>query len=175
MKKAFSLVELLIVVLIIGIVYNLAITNFNKIEENATKLTLQNLKEYLQQFPHAKSVKLVCLDDCSSCDVFVDGEKQKGLEGFFDDFIDESIKVYRYDFLLGAVSKLQDVYFNEEDVEEKVCFSYAVDRQGVGEQVLIEYDKAVYDFTSYLTLPPKYNSLGEALTAKRKIEQEVLR
>ena len=49
MKKAFSLIELLIVILIIGIIYTLSIGNFKKIKDSSEKkLTLKTLKEYLQ-------------------------------------------------------------------------------------------------------------------------------
>jgi len=138
MKRAFSLVELLIVVMIIGVVYTLAISNFQKISDKSSKVTLQTLKSYLQSFPHEKEVRFLCLDDCSSCNIFVDDKKVKELETIFDGFVDDSIVVYRYEFLTGAHEILQDVYFNEEGVEDRVCFSYRVDTKGVGDQVLIQ-------------------------------------
>jgi len=171
LKKAFSLIELLIVILIIGIVYTLSVGNFKKIKDESTKLTLQNLKEYLQKFPHEKSVRLLCLDDCSSCDILVDGEKLKEIKGL----LDKSVRVYRYDFNLGMQDKSREVYFNSENVEEDVCFSYSVDKKGVGDQVIVEFKDKVYDFSIYLSSTPVYDSLEEVVEAKESLVQEVLR
>ena len=171
MRKAFSLIELLIVIVIIGVVYTLAVGNFQKIGEASTKVKLENLKGYLQKFPHAEKVKLLCLNDCSKCTVIADGEVQATL----DDFLDASVKVYDYNFFLGVSKHPQEIYFNKDSVEEKICFSYSVDRKGVGEQVLVEFGGAVYDFSTYLTPVGVYKSLQEAMNAKEKLSQEVLR
>jgi len=94
LKKAFSLIELLIVILIIGIVYTISVGNFKKVKDDSVKLTLGNLKEYLQTLPYEKSAEILCLDDCSECNILVDGESVKKI----DDFLDKSVKSYRYDF-----------------------------------------------------------------------------
>jgi len=83
----------MIVIVIVGVVYTLAINNFSRLKEQSKTLSLQTLKEYLNDIVHEESVELICLDDCSKCDVYVDGEKSKTLE----DFLDDSIKVYRYE------------------------------------------------------------------------------
>jgi len=165
----------MIVIVIIGVVYTLAINNFQKIEEEATKVNLHTLKEYLQKFPHAENVKFLCLNQCTSCNIFVDGEKQKDLEGVFDGMLDEDIKVYRFDFNLGVVQQTPEIYFNQEDVEEDVCFSYTIDEQGIGEQVLIEYKKEVYDYSSFFGSIPIYETLQDAIDAKNKLAQEILK
>ena len=171
MKKAFSLIELLIVILIIGVVYTLSIGNLQKMGDDSNdKLTLENLKEYLQGFDHDRSVKLLCLDDCLECNIFVDGKKVKGI----DSFLDSSVKIYRYEFYAGIHEKSQEVYFTTEDVEEDVCFSYAVDKKGVGNQVIVEFKNRVYDFSTYLSSTPIYNSLDEAQEAKESLFREVL-
>jgi len=100
-KRAFSLIELLIVIVIIGVVYTLAITNMNKLSDPKEKLTLLTLKEYLLSFSDAKRVKLLCLDDCSNCDILADNEKVANVE----DFLDESVKSYRYESAYGTVEK----------------------------------------------------------------------
>lgn len=172
-KRAFSLIELLIVIVIIGVVYTLAIGNFKQIEDGKSSVTLKNLKEFLNSYPHVSSVELLCLDNCSSCDIFIDGEKQSS-DGLFDDFIDDTIEVYRYDFKLGMSEIKKKVYFNTQDIEEDVCFSYRVEKKWIGEQVLVKYKERVYDFSSYQGLTPVYDSLQEVKEAKEKLIQEVL-
>lgn len=171
MRKAFSLIELMIVIVIIGVVYTLASTKFQTIGEESTHVSLENLKIYLQKFPHTKDVRLLCLEDCSSCDIFVDGKKQATI----NDFLDKSVKVYRYDFSYGAMEQTKEVYFNKDNVEKYVCFSYTVDKQGVGEQVFIEFKGIVYDFSNYLAPIGIYSSLQKAVDAKKEVIQEVLR
>lgn len=155
----------MIVVVIMGVVYVLAVHNLRNIKDSETALTLQSLKEYLHSIPHRKSVELLCLDDCSSCDVFTDGQKDPNITSI-DDFIDDSIKVYRYDFHLGLQEQRKQIYFNEENTEENVCFSFSVDKKGVGEQVAVKFKDRVYDYTSYLTPTPVYSSLQELVDSK---------
>jgi prepilin-type N-terminal cleavage/methylation domain-containing protein len=162
LKKAFSLIELLIVILIIGIVYTISVGNFEKVKDESNKLTLHNLKEYLQALPHEKSAELLCLDDCSECKVLVDGEKFKELE----DFLDKSVRSYRYDFSYGMI---------EVEKDDDVCFSYSVDKKGVGQQVIVEYKDMFYDFSTYLSPVSIYGSLQDATQAKEQLSQEVLR
>lgn len=174
-RCAFSLIELLIVILIIGVVYTLAISNFQKLEDGTTNINLQTLKKFLHSIPHEKNVKLLCLDECSSCDIFVDGKKSKEYKGIFDDFLDKNVKVYKYDFSLGYVEHQHQVYFNSEDVEEDVCFSYSIDKKGIGEQVLVEYDESVYDFSPYIDEVQRYDSLHDATENRQNFQQEILR
>ena len=174
-KKAFSLIELLIVIVIVGVVYTLAVSSFTKMGDTSTQVSLKNLKEYLQSFQHEKSVKFLCLDDCSSCDIFVDGKIQEEMKGSFDNFLDSSVKVYKHHFYEGMQESTNEVYFNSEDIEEDVCFSYTVDKKGIGEQVFVEFNKKVYDFSSYFGETPVYNSLSEVTEAKEILNAEVLR
>jgi prepilin-type N-terminal cleavage/methylation domain-containing protein len=165
MKKAFSLIELLIVILIIGIIYTLSIGNFKKIKDaGEVKLSLKNLKEYLQNIEHQHSVEILCVDECASCDIFVDTEKftSKSIENF----LDKSVKVYRYDFNLGMV---------EKEFKNGVCFSFDVDKKGVSSQYIVEYDSKVYDYTTYLDDTKVYNSLQEVSEVKENLAQEILR
>ena len=165
----------MIVVVIMGVVYTMAVTKFQKVADESTRVTIQTLKIYLQKIPHEQSVKFLCLDDCLSCDVIVDGEKVDKLSKSFDGFLDDSVKVYRYDMLSGAQEITQEIYFNSEDVEESVCFSYTIDEKGIGDQVFIEFKNRVYDYTSYFLPTPIYKSIQEVVEAKEELFQEVSR
>ncbi|MBA3026564.1 MAG: type II secretion system protein [Sulfurimonas sp.] len=168
-RAAFSLIELMIVVMIMGVVYSLSINGLQRSAKGAENVTLMNLKNYMLSLEYEKNVRLLCLDECESCDILVDGVKQETLEKF----LDKSVKTYRYEFLQGVHEVKHELYFNQENVEEDVCFSYSIDKQGVGEQVLVEYKKAVYDFTPYFSSTIKYASIQEAVNAREKLIQEV--
>jgi len=171
LKKAFSLIELMIVIVIIGVVYTLVITKLQSVGEEKMTPSLSNLKEYLISLSRdAQSVRLLCLDDCSTCEVYADGVKIKEIESFFDD----TIETYRYDFLQGAMPVKEAVFFNEEDVQESVCFSFSVDKNLVADQVIVVYKNRAYDYTTYFTQTPVYDYLEEAIDAKQNQAQKVM-
>ncbi len=159
------MIELLIVVVIIGVVYMLAVQNLQSFKEPATTLSLKNIKEYLYAFPHTKSVQLLCLDDCSSCNIIVDDYQDPTIDSI-DDFIDDSIQTYQYDFHLGFQEQAKQIFFTEDNIEKSVCFSLSVDKQGVSEQVIVKFKDKIYDYTPYLTPTPVYNSLKELAATK---------
>lgn len=157
----------MIVVVIMGVVYSLSINSFAKLSDESSRVTLKTLKEYLSDLPRERGAKLLCLDDCSECGVYVDGEKTRALE----DFLDDKVELYRYDFAYGFTKTEPNLYFNEDDVEERVCFSYEVDKNGVGDQVLARFKDKYYDFSSGLDEVAAYDSLSEANAAKRESQE----
>jgi len=179
-RKAFSLIELLIVIVIMGVIYTMAIGKFQSMGKGDIKVTLQNLKEYLRTVPDKykideyETVRFLCLDNCSSCDVLVNNKKVTE-DDLFDGFLDSTLKIYRYDYASGLVNVTQKVYFNTEDVEEDVCFSYEINKNGVGDQVILEYKKKIYDYSSYFTDTPVYTSTQEYIDFKENIVEEVIR
>lgn len=172
--------ELLIVIVIIGVVYTMAIGKFQSLGEAKVDVNLQNLKQYLKIVPKQAGidtyeiVRFLCLDDCSSCDVLVDNKKVSE-DNSFDGFLDSSVISYRYDFGLGMTEVPQNVYYNSEGVEEDVCFSYEINNNGVGDQVIIEYKDKVYDYSVYLDKTPVYSSVSELVDIKENMSQEVIR
>jgi prepilin-type N-terminal cleavage/methylation domain-containing protein len=103
LKKAFSLIELMIVIVIVGVVYTLAITKLKSIKEDSLKPNLTNLKIYLSSFSkeNVADVRIFCFDDCSDCSIYVDGKKVKDIDGF----LDSNVEVYRYDHLQGNLRR----------------------------------------------------------------------
>ncbi|MEA2073474.1 MAG: type II secretion system protein [Campylobacterota bacterium] len=172
MRKAFSLIELMIVIMIIGVVYTLAVSKLKTVGEEKFTPSFKNLKEYLISFTKddARSARLLCLDDCSECGVYVDGSKVTTIESFFD----ESVEVYRYDTLQGIVESKKPVFFNEEDVQESVCFSFETSKNGVSQQMIVAYNEKVYDYTTYFEQTLVYDSLEDLVEEKEKIAQEVM-
>ena len=173
MKKAFTLIELLIVVIIMGVVYTLAVNSFQDLKDGKIKINLKNLKQYMQNIKHKDSVELICLDGCSTCRVYVDGELHEDVSSF-NEFLNDSVEVYRYDFLLGFVEQSKKIYFNKRNVEKDVCFSLHVDKKAVSDQIVVVFKDKVYDFTSYFDDVNVYSSLDELSDKKAKEVQEIL-
>ncbi len=143
----------------------LAVQNLQNFKDPVNTLTLQNLKAYLKSIPHDKSVELLCLDDCTRCDVIVDGEKDPDIDSI-DDFIDTSVKVYTYDYYRGFQEQRKTIFFDKDNIEKNVCFSFSVDKKGVSDQVAVMFDDKVYDYTTYLTPTPVYSSLQALVDTK---------
>lgn len=162
----------MIVIVIIGVVYTLAVTKLQSVGENKMTPSLGNLKEFLTNLNEDKEgVRLLCLDDCSSCDIYKSDEKVGNIENFVDD----SIEVYRYDFLQGAMKAQETVFFNEENVQESVCFSFGIDKNSIADQVIVVYKDKAYDYSSYFEETPVYDYLDEAVEARQELEQKVMR
>jgi prepilin-type N-terminal cleavage/methylation domain-containing protein len=173
LKRAFSLIELIIVVVIMGVVYTLAVNNFELIKDKKINVNLKNIKQYLKSIEHNSSVELLCLDDCSTCIVYVDDKVYKDANDF-DEFLDESIEVYSYDFQLGFQEYSKKVYFDDHGVEKNVCFSFGVDEKGVSDQIVVVFKDKVYDFTSYFDGVVVYNSLSQLSDKKAEDIEKIL-
>ena len=174
-RAAFSLIELLIVVLIVGIVYTIAVTNFSALKEGKVKLSLSNLKPYLDKLKKAHKAELICLDECKSCNVYVDGVLDTNASEEFEEFLDEDVKVYRYDANFGLVNLQNKVFFNSKGTQEEICFSLSMDKNGVSEQLIVEYKDKFYDFSTYFTSTKIYSSASDLSDVKEDLYQEVLR
>jgi len=173
-RTAFSLIELIIVVMIMGVVYTLSINNFQNIKDAKIQITLKNLKKSLQNIEHSDSVELICLNKCQSCKVYVDGALHVE-DNRYDEFLDDSVEVYRYDFSYGFMEAKRKVFFNEDDVEKDVCLSLMLDKKGVSDQVAVLFKNKVYDFSSYIDDTKTYASLQELSDAKSTLTQEVIK
>ncbi|QOP41723.1 prepilin-type N-terminal cleavage/methylation domain-containing protein [Sulfurimonas marina] len=159
MKKAFSLIELMIVIVIIGVVYTLVITKLHSVNEEQEKLSLKNLKSYMyKQIKDGNSSKLVCEDDCSVCTLYIDQEKRAEIE----ELIDDSIEVYRYSYSEGLVQQ-----------RFKGCFEFEVARDGISDQYIVAFKDKVYDYSEYFKGVKVYDTLQECVDEKEQLIQEV--
>lgn len=161
----------MIVIVIIGVIYTLAVVKLKDVSQEKVAPSLSNLKEYLLSLnKDGEVMRLLCLDDCSACSVYQDSQKIQTI----DNFIDSSIEVYRYDFLQGAIEKKMPVFFNKEGTQESVCFSFSVDKNRVADQVIVVYKDKAYDYSNYFEKTKVYDYLEEAVDAKQKLAQEVM-
>jgi len=171
-RRAFSLIELLIVIVLIGVIYTFALQGLDKVKEEKFSLTLVTLKEYLKSFIYENNVKLLCLERCERCYIYIDEKRDKNT---IENFLNENVKIYRYEFSYGYVEDKPDVYFNENGAEEDVCFSYEIDKIGIGNQILVEYEGDFYDFSQYFKKTLKYDNLESAQEAKENQLRDVLK
>jgi len=161
----------MIVIVIIGVVYTLAVTKLQSVGEEVSTPTLGTLKEYLISLNKEHTgVRLLCLDDCSECNVYKDDVKVQSIENL----LDSSVERYRYDFLEGSVLLRDEVYFNAEGRDENICFSFSIDKNNISDQIIVVYKDKAYDYTSYFSKAEVYDSIEELIEIKEKQTQEVM-
>ena len=162
----------MIVIVIIALIYTLALSKLQNFNTTNNKPDLQHLKEYLLSYldVDGHKARLLCFDTCEECYVLVDGEKKKKIESFFD----SSIERYRYTQDEGATRLENEIYFTEDGIEHSVCFSYEINKEKVGDQIFVLYKNKAYDFTTYFTPTPTYNSLHELTQTKEQFFQKVM-
>ena len=171
-KKGFTLIELILVVMIMGVVYMFAIGSLDKVKQKAQNLlpTPTNLKKYLLQKEFDKKARFVCFDDCKECSVVLDGNVSERVEGFFHSMP----KIYRYNATLGMEQVDPQPYFDASGVEQQVCFSYTIYKNGIGDQIYVEYEGKVYDYSDYFDGVKVYDSTSEIENEKTALLQKVL-
>ena len=169
----------MIVIMIIGVIYTMSIGKIHSSTITTDDLNLKNLKNYLLslkkdlKIDNFSKIKLLCLDNCSECNIYIDGKKVTAKT--IDNLVDADVKTYRYDLMNGLNEIQKDVYFNKENVQEDVCFSYTINSHGIGDQVIVESNGMFYDYTDYFQGTKIYSSQSELVDAKENMAQEVLR
>lgn len=159
-KKAFTLIELIIVILIISVSYALIFSNnsFNlKVDEK--KLNLFNLKDYLiENFSFEKEVSFLCIEEDFRCFIKIDGKLHKDFE--VKNFFKEKPEVYTYTKYETRVDfkELRVDNFNYD-----VIFELKIDSDFKINEFILDTKEEVYVFNSIFTKPKVFNSLNESL------------
>ena len=87
-RKAFTLIELIIVIILISISYYLIFSNSNfKIENEKNSLSFINIKKYLlDNFEFEDELSFVCINENLVCYIKVDGiiNEELKIENFFE-------------------------------------------------------------------------------------------
>ncbi len=134
-KKAFTLLELLIVVLIIGIAYSIVIAKFNNpTKEVGTLLTLKDDLAKIKKDAYGDTLDLVCKgENCESCAIYIENKQTEKKPEIFT----EMPKVHQFD---------ENGYMEEKQYGKDICFVYQLFPNGSGSSMLLEYKKEYYVF-----------------------------
>lgn len=169
MKKGFTLLELILVVVLMGIVYGSVINVFERYKEKAIDVTLMSLQKYMQDFSHNNHVSLVCIKQCGECLLFVDEKFTQNVTPFMD----KDIQLYRYDKDIGVREFQALPYFTDDGQEEEVCFRYDIHPDGTRSEMIVKDKKDVYFFPSYFGSVQKYASIEMAIEQQAEMARKV--
>lgn len=171
-KKAFTLIELLLVVVIIGVIYGLVINSMQRINDKEASLSFETLPSFLETLYQQNHVAFVCIDNCRECAVYVDGEKVKEVDSFLQE--ERVLRFWRFDANLGTQELRFRPIFDEDDREFDVCFRYEIFKDGSSTEMIVETQKQSYDYRGLFHKVARFPSL-QALEESRQDElQEVL-
>ena len=125
MKKGYTLIELMIVVVLMGLIYGLVTNVFQRYKDKAIDVTLLSLEKYMMSFHHNNHVSLVCIKGCQECLLHIDGKFKQNVTPF----IKKDVEAYHYDKDIG-IRELTFIPYFDSDIEEDVCFRYEIRPNG---------------------------------------------
>jgi len=159
-RKAFTLIELIIVVFIITLTYAVFIQTFDFSQKSiSTSLkTMQGVLESLRS-TYGSTITVRCFDNCNECRVW-EGDKDRNTT---ISIFPNGAEVNVYELQGNQVEKItfNDYYFKEFR-GEPVCFEYNIYPNGSADKIIVEYDNNVILLDSYMHPPMEFDSVDSA-------------
>ena len=160
-KKGFTLFELLLVVLLIGIIYGIFVHKLSQKDkqDEADRINLLTLKPFLQKFVPTEKAVLRCFTPCETCYVYRDGKQVEDLE---IPLFESTPEVYKQD----AFGQMNSIEFtaiegkNREIID--VCFEYSLFENQSSSYYVVEYKEKFYLFNPYAKPVEVFESLSAA-------------
>jgi len=157
-KTAFSLMELMLVVVIIGIVYAMALSSFKTPEaKDLESVSLMSLPKYLRENFSLQDAKLVCFEPCGRCGVLVDGQWQ---EDEIELFTSSEVKSYTID-IEGFSSESEFPPYDINDGYRQACFVLHKASNGAIDPIILENEGSFIYYKAAYEEVEKYASLSE--------------
>jgi len=163
-RNAFTLFELMIVVLIIGIVYALVLGHFDP-KQRIKVFSLSSLRDTLSQIHHeGQRIDLVVYGKCKKTAYFINNELQEKMKVDISDTIFQDLKVYKSD-PFGHEREISFTPVIINDRLEPVCFKYTIYPNGSGSNYIVfkKSEEKYYIFPPYFEDVNSTDSLEEAL------------
>ena len=156
LRKGFSLLELLIVILLVSVVYFLGFEGFEIGDKKPKALTPLNLKSTIlssEQFTGKGT--LLCIDECRSC--YFRSDLTSEFEAYSNAIDLTKIEAYTID-PYEAVDRIEYGRFQDE----KICLVMEFFQNGSSTQLILKDDKGVYFLPAFFGDPQRFSSLDEA-------------
>lgn len=160
-KKAFTLIELIIVIILISSTYFLVFTNSSfTIKKDEIKISLSNLKEYLlDNFQFEDELSFICINDSFDCFVKIDGQIDKDFK--IEKFFNDKPLIYEYN---QTQNKIDFKETRIDDISYNVIFELKIDSDSKSNDFILDTnEEKVFLFNSIYKKPKIYTSLNEVL------------
>jgi len=155
-RKGFSLLELLIVILLISTVYFLGFEGLGIGEKKPKALTPLNLKSNIvnSELYHGKAT-LLCVDECRSC--YLRNDISSGFEPYESPIDLTKVQAYTLD-QYESLSRIE--YGRYKD--KKICLIMDFYENGSSTQIILKDDQESYFLPAFFGKPQKFTSLQDA-------------
>lgn len=170
MRHAFSLIELMVVVVIAGAIYGIAVNGIRDVSQvQRSSVSLEQIDNYMKPFHKQNHLALICTDRCRECTLYADGRMLQDVAPF----VDTTAEYYRFDYFTGADAFDWPPFYPEHGQEKEVCFRYDLFPDGSKTEMMVLYKERLIDFSGYFGKTVSYPSLQAAVDAKRAMYDEV--
>ena len=156
-RKAFSLIELLIVIFIVALVYFLGFDTISWTPQKNTQINILNLKNTIQKSDYYEGYgKLICLNKCQTC--YFQTDINAPLTHIKNPInLGKNISIYKLD----RDDMLTKIDFGRYQ-DKKVCLMIDFYKNGSSTQIVIENSSGIYFLSSYFNTSTKVDSLSDA-------------
>ena len=169
-KKAFTLLELIIVLIIVGLSYYLIInTSSLAPKKDTSNLSLSNIKEYIiKNFEFKKNICFFCIEKDLACYVKVDNDIQKDFE--IKNFFSSTPSVYEYS---DNYTKIDFLPMSMNEDEENVVFELMLNSDFKHKDFIVDTDDKFYLYNSIYDKPIVFDSYSEIFEKAQNRTQEI--
>lgn len=170
-KKAFTLIELILVTILVFTIAYLTATSFNFNTQEKYRVNLENIKEFLlKKFEFSEKISLTCIEeDTLNCYVFIDGLENKEIK--VENLFVNLPKVYNYDKDLSDYTFLR---IRLNDIEYEPFFHLEINKDKKHKNIVLDtIDKKVYLFSSISKKPKLFENTNEIIDSFFELETEV--
>lgn len=170
-KKAFTLIELVLVIILVSVIAILTASSFNFNTQSKYKVNLENVKEFLlKNFDYNKKLSLTCIEDSDlNCFVFIDSQENKSIK--IENLFTQVPNVYYYD---KDLSEYEFKKIRLDEVEYEPFFQLEIDHDRKHKNIVLDtIDKKVYLFSSISKKPQVFENTNEIIDRFFDLETEV--
>lgn len=159
-KRGFTLFELMIVIVIIGVVYGLLVRNFTINQPDKEVLTLKNLPAFMREkFKNEdKKVELLCMDDCSICKFIVDSSESNQSVELFEQYSSPEV----YTLVNENLKKIEFGDIFEDYKTQKVCFKYTLYPNKSSDRFVLVYKDNIFMYDNFYEKTKEFQTLIDA-------------
>ena len=170
-KKAFTLIELVLVIILTSSVYFFAFSSFTSKEKKQYKVNIENIKDFLfKNFSYENELSLKCIEnDTNDCYVFVDNTLREDI--IIQNLFNEIPEVYNYDKDLSSFvfSKVKI-----DNIEYETFFELNFNKDRKHKSIVVDMqDSNVYLINSISKIAKKFENTNDVIDQFRTNEIEV--
>lgn len=160
-KAAFTLLELLIVILLISIFYYLVSGSFKRDNKSEVILSLDNIRQYpLNKLPNL-GAELVCINDCQNCYIY-NYTTQQSIA------IKSSIPKLKA-YILNRQGEAVHINFGRIN-DKPICLRFRYYPNGSSSELIIFANNEYYYLPPYFGKIEKFSSLSDAIDRYNWVE-----